>query len=68
MSDVKLDAEEKEILRGFEAGEFKSVLTPERKKQLAKAATETFKKDKRINIRLSSHDLEAIQRRSTPDQ
>ncbi|NOQ47202.1 MAG: hypothetical protein GQ559_11135 [Desulfobulbaceae bacterium] len=64
MSKIKLDAEEKEILRDFEAGEFKSVLTPERKKQLAKAAKETFKKDKRINIRLSSHDLEAIQRRA----
>ena len=48
MSKVKLDAEEKEILRDFEAGEFKSVLTPQRKKQLAKAAEEAFKKDKRI--------------------
>jgi predicted DNA binding CopG/RHH family protein len=47
MSKVKLDAEEKEILRDFEAGEFKSVLTPQRKKQLAKAAEEAFKKDKR---------------------
>ena len=64
MSKVKLDAEEKEILRDFEAGEFKSVLTPQRKKQLAKAAEETFKKDKRINIRISSRDLEAIQRRA----
>lgn len=64
MSKVKLDAEETEILRDFEAGEFKSVLTPQRKKQLAEAAEETFKKDKRINIRISSRDLEAIQRRA----
>lgn len=64
MSKVKLDEEEKEILRDFEAGEFKSVLTPQRKQQLAKAAEETFKKDKRINIRISSRDLEAIQRRA----
>jgi len=54
MSQMKLDAEEKEILRDFEAGEFKFVVTPQRKKQLAKAAEETFKKDKRINIPLCS--------------
>ena len=64
MNKVKLDAEEKEILRDFEAGEFESVLTAQRKKQLAKVAEETFKKDKRINIRISSRDLEAIQRRA----
>ena len=64
MSKVKLDTEEKEILHDFEAGEFESVLTPQRKKQLAKAAQETFKKDKRINIRISSRDLEALQRRA----
>ncbi|MCF8131203.1 MAG: hypothetical protein K9N10_22050 [Deltaproteobacteria bacterium] len=64
MSKLEFDAEEKEILRDFEAGEFKSVLTSERRQQLAKAAENTFKKDKRINIRISSHDLEAIQRRA----
>ena len=38
MSDDQLNLEEKEILGDFEAGEFKSVLTPERKNLLAKAA------------------------------
>ncbi len=52
MSDDQLNLEEKEILRDFDAGEFKSVLTPERKNLLAKAAKENFKKDKRINIRI----------------
>ncbi len=64
MSDDQLNLEEKEILRDFDAGEFKSVLTPERKTLLAKAAKENFKKDKRINIRISSRDLEALQRRA----
>ena len=64
MSEDQLNPEEKAILRDFEAGEFKSVLTPERKNRLAKAAKENFKKDKRINIRISSHDLEALQRRA----
>ncbi len=45
MSDLKFSSEEKEILKDFEAGEFKSVLTPRRKKMLQAAAEETFKKD-----------------------
>jgi predicted DNA binding CopG/RHH family protein len=64
MNDPKLSSEEKEILSAFEAGEFKSVLTPERKKYLQTVAQETFKKDKRINIRISSRDLESLQRRA----
>ena len=52
MNEYKLSAEEKEILKAFEAGEFKSVLTPERKRYLQSVAKETFKKDKRINIRI----------------
>jgi len=64
MSDPKLSKEEKQILKDFEAGEFKSVLTPRRKKMLQVAAEETFKKDKRINIRISSRDLESLQRRA----
>ena len=64
MNDPKLSKEEKQILKDFEAGEFKSVLTPKRKKMLQAAAKETFKKDKRINIRISSRDLESLQRRA----
>lgn len=64
MSTVKLTAEEKAILEDYEAGEFKSVLTPERKKMLQSAAEKTFKKNKRINIRISERDLNALQRRA----
>jgi predicted DNA binding CopG/RHH family protein len=64
MSRKKLDQEEKKVLEDFESGKYKSVLTDKRKKQLADAAENTFKKDKRINIRLSSRDLEALQRRA----
>ena len=64
MSNPKLSKEEKEILKDFEAGEFKSVLTSRRKKMLQEAAEEAFKKDKRINIRISSRDLESLQRRA----
>ena len=64
MSKLKLSKEEKEILKDFEAGEFKSVLTPERKKFLQSMAEEAFKKDKRINIKISGRDLESLQRRA----
>ena len=64
MNEYKLSIEEKEILDAFEAGELKSVLTPERKKYLQSVAEETFKKDKRINIRISNRDLTLLQRRA----
>lgn len=64
MSKIKLDQEEQEIMDSFETNEFESVLTEDRKSYLAKAAEETFKKDKRINIRISSRDLSALQRRA----
>jgi predicted DNA binding CopG/RHH family protein len=58
-------SEEKEILKALESGEIelkrpsKALLA-----DLAKAGENTFKKDKRINIRLSSHDLLGIQRKA----
>jgi predicted DNA binding CopG/RHH family protein len=64
MNDIKLSKEEKQILDDFEAGQFKSILTSKRRKILQTTAEETFKKDKRINIRISSRDLESLQRRA----
>ncbi len=64
MSRIKLDKEEQEILEAYESGEFKSVLNPERKKLIEESAAQMSKKDKRINIRLSGRDLNAIQRRA----
>ena len=64
MSKVKLDKDERQLLKAYEAGEFESVLTPARKKQIQEIAAHTFKKDKRINIRISSRDLDAIQKRA----
>ena len=61
----KLDAFEKDILDAFEKGEFKS--TSPSKAKLAKfkaAATATFLKEKRVNIRLSTPDLMDIQARA----
>lgn len=61
----KLDAFEKDILAAYEKGEFKSI-SPSKAK-LAKfkaAATATFLKEKRINIRISTPDLMDIQARA----
>lgn len=64
MKKIQLDKEEQEILTAFEAGEFESVMTDDRKEFIEQSAAQTFKKDKRINIRLSGRDLSAIQRRA----
>lgn len=61
----KLDAFEEDLLASYEKGEFKS--TSPSKAELSKfkaAATATFIKDRRINIRLSSPDLMDIQARA----
>ena len=61
----KLKSEEKEILEAFESGRLKRIEKVE--KEIDKhrlVAEETFKKDTRINIHLSSRDLRAIQARA----
>ncbi|TAK62231.1 CopG family antitoxin [Methylobacter sp.] len=61
----KLDDYEENLLAAYEKGEFKS--TSPTKADLTKfkaAATATFIKDRRINIRLSSPDLMDIQARA----
>lgn len=62
---MKLDPEEKELLEAYESGQME-LETPssELLKMLARAGDDTFKKGKRINIRLSSHDLQGIQRKA----
>lgn len=64
MSKTKLNSEEHELLDAYEAGEFISDLSDERRQYLADTAEDSFKKDKRINIRISKRDLEALQRRA----
>ena len=61
----KLDAYENEILSAYETGKLKSA-SPS-KAELAKfkaAASATFLKEKRVNIRLSTPDLMDIQARA----
>ncbi len=61
----KLDAFEKDMLDAYKKGELKS--TSPSKAKLTKfkaAATATFLKEKRVNIRLSTPDLMDIQARA----
>ncbi len=61
----KLDREERGILEAFEKGQLKrSKKVAEQINQHKAIAEATFKKDARINIRLSSRDLRAIKSRA----
>ena len=62
---TRLDAEEKKILASVERGEWRSVKGGKRERGRYTAyAKATFRKDRRLNIRISSKDLEAIQKRA----
>jgi predicted DNA binding CopG/RHH family protein len=60
-----MNQDEKEIIKAYKKGE-PTLHRPSEDllKQLAQAGQNTFKKDKRINIRLSGHDLSGIQRKA----
>jgi predicted DNA binding CopG/RHH family protein len=60
-----MNKEEKQIAAAYDKGHL-ILETPssELLDMLATAGENTFKKDKRINIRLSSHDLVGIQRKA----
>lgn len=59
------NAEENDILNAFETGRIQRSETVERVLESHQAiAAATFKKDARINIRLSSKDLRALQARA----
>ena len=67
MSKVKLSKQEKELLDSVESGDFESTLTKARREELEAVAANTFKKDKRINIRISNRDLIAVQSRASEE-
>jgi predicted DNA binding CopG/RHH family protein len=64
-SDDEHDADEKELLESVERGEWKSAAGRNRAwARYSRYAKATFRKDRRLNNRLSSKDLEAIQKRA----
>jgi len=62
MKKTKLDKEEQELLDSFDRGEWKPVKNV--KREIAKHrryARNTLRKDRRVNIRISSRDIEQLQ-------
>jgi predicted DNA binding CopG/RHH family protein len=65
MSDLKLTPEELELLASYENEEWQSAKNIKEQKETYQAyARATFRKDKRINIRISEKDLLALQKRA----
>ena len=62
---AKLSREERELVTSVERGDWRSVpgLKTERGRY-QRYARATFKKDRRVNIRISGKDLEALQKRA----
>ena len=68
MKKMYLDEEERDLLESVERGEWKSVknLKQEIKKH-QQYARNTLCKDRRVNIRISSRDLESLQAKAVED-
>ena len=63
--NLKLDAEEKELLDSYNRGEWKSSTNLKKEILLAKkVAANSLRKDARINIRLSTSDLIRIKQKA----
>jgi predicted DNA binding CopG/RHH family protein len=62
---MKLAKEEKEILDAYEKGLIKAT-TPSKKKirEVKSIAENTFRKDRRITLRLYDHDYKGIQKKA----
>lgn len=61
----RLDQNERELLEAFEAGELKRVPNAaDLQKRHREYAEAMFRKDARINIRLSSRDLRGLQKKA----
>ena len=68
MKKHRLDREEQEILSQVEKGEWKSVKpTKAELSRYAQIARNTFRKDQRMNIRLSQSDLSRIKTRAAEE-
>ena len=62
---MKYDKEEKDILEAYESGRMKlSTLYQKEIESIKAMAKNTFKKDKRVTIRLYDHDYKGIQKKA----
>ncbi len=64
----KLDRQEQELIESVDRGEWRSIVgSTKARKRYQEYAEATFKKDRRVNIRISTKDLEAIQKRAVEE-
>jgi predicted DNA binding CopG/RHH family protein len=62
---IKLEKEEADLLRSVEAGEWRSTRDLDKEiKRSQEYARATFRKDRRVNIRISEKDLRGLQKRA----
>jgi len=65
---AKLNREERELRAAVERGEWKSVASVKSEsRRYQRYAQATFKKDRRVNIRISGTDLEALKKRAVEE-
>ena len=68
MDKLELDKEEKELLDSYERGEWKSIKNLKEEIEKHRGyARQTLRKDKRVNIRISSMVLDELQTRAVED-
>ena len=68
MKKKYLDEEERDLIESIERGEWHSVdNVKEEIQKHQRYARDTLRKDKRVNIRISSKDLEALQSKAVED-
>ena len=62
---TKISTEEKNILESVETDEWRSIRSKKKESERLQAyASETFRKNRRVNIRMAGRDVEAIQKRA----
>ena len=64
---VKLTKEEKSLLDSYNRGEWKSTTRKADLQKYVEAARYTLKKDARLNIRISSHDLNVLRKKAAEE-
>jgi predicted DNA binding CopG/RHH family protein len=62
---MKMDKEEREILEAYDKGKLK-LSSPSQKERdkIQSTAEQTFRKDRRVTIRLYDHDLKGVQKKA----
>ena len=62
---MKLDKEEQDILSAYDEGRLKlSAPSSKERKAIQSMAEQTFRKDRRVTIRLYDHDLKGVQKKA----